>query len=86
MPGLYREYGLLGGYNRSFRYTDQKVTTGNVSAENGWMARDYLALGQAPVIIQAGNYRDEFVWKVMRKSPVLRRGLQRAGFTGGWLK
>ncbi|WP_296220545.1 glucoamylase family protein [uncultured Sphingomonas sp.] len=86
VPGLYREYGLLGGYNRSFRYTDQKVTTGNVSAENGWMARDYLALGQAPVIIQAGNYRDEFVWKVMRKSPVLRRGLQRAGFTGGWLK
>jgi len=25
------------------------------------------------------------VWKLMRRNPHLRRGLERAGFTGGWL-
>jgi hypothetical protein len=31
------------------------------------------------------NYRTGLIWKVMKKSPYLRAGLQRAGFTGGWL-
>jgi hypothetical protein len=25
------------------------------------------------------------VWRVMRSSPYLRQGLERAGFSGGWL-
>jgi len=32
------------------------------------------------------NYRDDFVWKVMRKNPYIRAGLERAGFRGGWLE
>jgi hypothetical protein len=31
------------------------------------------------------NYRSGFVWSVMRRNPYIRRGLERAGFTGGWL-
>ncbi|EQD69616.1 hypothetical protein B1A_06820, partial [mine drainage metagenome] len=31
------------------------------------------------------NYRSGFVWRVMRRNPSIRRGLERAGFTGGWL-
>ncbi len=31
------------------------------------------------------NYRNEFVWSVMKKSPYIRKGLERAGFRGGWL-
>ena len=31
------------------------------------------------------NHRSGFVWEVMRRNPHLQRGLQRAGFTGGWL-
>ena len=31
------------------------------------------------------NYRSGLVWNVMRKNPYVRRGLERAGFTGGWL-
>lgn len=31
------------------------------------------------------NYRDDFVWNVMKKNPHIRKGLERAGFTGGWL-
>jgi hypothetical protein len=36
-------------------------------------------------LLQIANHRDDFVWRVMRRSSALRLGLQRAGFTGGWL-
>jgi hypothetical protein len=31
------------------------------------------------------NYRNELVWDDMRKCVPIRRGLERAGFSGGWL-
>jgi len=31
------------------------------------------------------NHLSGLVWKRMRRCEPLRRGLQRAGFTGGWL-
>ena len=31
------------------------------------------------------NYRTGFVWNVMKTNQHIIRGLQRAGFTGGWL-
>jgi hypothetical protein len=31
------------------------------------------------------NYRSALVWRVMRTNRYVREGLQRAGFTGGWL-
>jgi hypothetical protein len=31
------------------------------------------------------NHRSNLIWRVMRRNPHLRRGLERAGFTGGWL-
>ena len=47
--------------------------------------RDYLGIDQGPILLQAANYRDDFVWRHMRRVPAIRRGLERAGFTGGWL-
>jgi len=32
-----------------------------------------------------GNHRGEVVWGAMRGNAHLRRGLERAGFRGGWL-
>ena len=46
---------------------------------------DYLGIDQGPILLQAANYRDDFVWRYMRQVPAIRRGLKRAGFTGGWL-
>ena len=31
------------------------------------------------------NYRSGLIWNVMRKNAYVRHGLERAGFTGGWL-
>ncbi len=32
------------------------------------------------------NYHNDFVWNVMKKNKYVRIGLERAGFTGGWLQ
>ena len=49
------------------------------------MDGDYLGIDQGPIVLMIENYRSDFVWKVMRRNPHIRLGLQRAGFTGGWL-
>ena len=84
-PGIFRKHGFADSFNPSFRYTDVKVETGSVDPQHGWVAADYLGIDQGPILLQAANYRDDFVWKYMRRVPAIRRGLERAGFTGGWL-
>lgn len=84
-PRLFDTYGFKDSFNPSFTYADVKVDTGSVDSKEGWVAKDYLGIDQGPIILQAANYRDDFVWKYMRRVPAIRRGLQRAGFTGGWL-
>ncbi|MED5621985.1 glucoamylase family protein [Ideonella sp. BN130291] len=82
---VYGQYGFLDAFNRSFTLTDVKLSNGRVVAGWGWVDTDYLGIDQGPIIGMIANYRDELVWKHMRKHPALRRGLERAGFTGGWL-
>jgi hypothetical protein len=84
-PGLFDRYGFKDSFNPSFRYMDARSETGSVDPKHGWVAKDYLGIDQGPILLQAANYRDDFVWRYMRRVPAIRRGLQRAGFTGGWL-
>jgi hypothetical protein len=84
-PGLFDRYGFKDSFNPSFTYSDVNVETGTVDPKNGWVATDYLGIDQGPILLQAANYRDDFVWRYMRRVPAIRRGLLRAGFTGGWL-
>jgi len=82
---IFSKYGFLDSFNPSFTFTDLHVETGSVDPTHGWTAKDYLGIDQGPILLQAANYRDDFVWKYMRRSPAIRLGLKRAGFTGGWL-
>jgi len=81
---LYSDYGFLDAFNPSFTY-DVPLKTGRLVTGIGWIAGDYIGIDQGPIITMIANYRDEFVWKTMRKNAYLRRGLKRAGFNGGWL-
>jgi hypothetical protein len=38
-----------------------------------------------PVVLMIENYRSGLCWNIMRCSPPTRAGLQRTGFSGGWL-
>jgi hypothetical protein len=82
---IYREYGFLDAFNPSFPST-ARPTTGSVVPGAGWVDVDYLGIDQGPIIAMIENHRTGLVWKVMRGSAYLRRALERAGFTGGWLE
>jgi hypothetical protein len=83
-PRLFDTYGFKDAFNPSFTF-NVSVDTGTIDKASGWVAKDYLGIDQAPILLQAANYRDDFVWKFIRRVPAIRRGLKRAGFTGGWL-
>jgi hypothetical protein len=82
---LYQKYGFLDSINPSFTYTDVKMQYGQVVNDVGWVASDYLGIDQGPILAMIENYRSGLIWKVMQRNPYIQRGLQRAGFSGGWL-
>jgi hypothetical protein len=83
---LYQKYGFLDSVNPSFMYTDVPLRHGRVIPNIGWVADDYLGIDQGPIVAMIENYRSGLIWNVMRNNPHIRRGLLRAGFTGGWLE
>jgi hypothetical protein len=81
---LYSSYGFLDAFNPSFNY-DIPLKAGRIVPGRGWVAGDYIGIDQGPIVAMIANYRNGFVWEVMKKNPYIRKGLERAGFTGGWL-
>ena len=81
---LFGQYGFYDAFNPSFRFATP-VAQGHIVPGQGWFDTDYLGIDQGPIIAMIANYRSDFVWKYMRKSPYIIQGLRRAGFSGGWL-
>ena len=82
---LYGRYGFIDAFNPSFRGSMAHPEKGRVDASFGWIDDDYLGIDQGPILGAIANFRDGSIWRAMRRSPTIRRGLTRAGFTGGWL-
>jgi hypothetical protein len=81
---LFSRYGFLDAYNESFP-GDAPVQQGRRVPGVGWFDTDYIGIDVGPTLLMTENLRSGFIWKVMRRQPAIRRGLKRAGFTGGWL-
>ena len=81
---LYQKYGFLDSFNPTLNFSTP-VQMGHIVAGVGWFDNDYLGIDQGPLIGMVENSRSGLVWSYMRKNPHIIRGLQRAGFTGGWL-
>ena len=81
---IYRQYGFVDAFNPSFHY-DVPLNHGKVHAGMGWVDEDYIGIDQGPIVLMIENHRSGLVWEVMRRNPHIRRGLERAGFSGGWL-
>jgi hypothetical protein len=56
-----------------------------VDAAPAWISPGHFGLDQGIVVMMIENYRSELIWRLLRGCPVIRSGLQRAGFRGGWL-
>jgi hypothetical protein len=82
---IYSKFGFVDSFNRSLTATDVKLSDGRVDPAFGWIANDCIGIDQGPILAMIGNYRNALVWDDMRNCVPLRRGLERAGFEGGWL-
>jgi hypothetical protein len=80
---IYSTYGFFDAFNASYRKSpDEPLRPGHP----GWVDTDYVAIDQGSILAMIENYRSGLVWRVMRGNRYLQRGLERAGFTGGWLE
>jgi len=82
---LYQKYGFLDAVNPSFTFVNVPLRHGKIIENLGWVADDYLGIDQGPIVAMIENYRSGFIWTTMQRNPNIRRGLERAGFKGGWL-
>ena len=83
--GIYDKYGFLDSFNPTLTRTDKPLQHGKLVPGVGWVDGDYLGIDQGPIVLMIENRRSGMIWEVMRRNPHIRRGLERAGFTGGWL-
>jgi len=82
---VYGRYGFFDAFNTSFRVPGAKLSDGRYQAGFGWVDTDVIGIDQGPIVAMIANHRSGLLWNIMRQQPALRRGLQRAGFSGGWL-
>ena len=83
--GIWGRYGFIDAFNPTLRDPATKVQKGRIVPGLGWVDEDYLGIDQGPIVAMIENHRSGMVWQAMRGDRVIRRGLLRAGFTGGWL-
>ena len=76
-PQITGEHGYKCSFNPSFRQTPRD--------RKGWIAAGHYGLDQGPVVLMIENFRSGLIWRLMRKCPYIVQGLNRAGFSGGWL-
>lgn len=85
--------GLHAYYGQELDGADGLVSAVNPSAiikkknqaDGFWISDQWRSDQQGLSLLMIGNYRDRVIWNVMKSSPVICRGLMRAGFRGGWL-
>ncbi len=57
----------------------------NATVTGGWISEGEFGLDQGMTVLMIENYRSGLLWRLLKSSPHIRRGLRRAGFRGGWL-
>jgi hypothetical protein len=61
-----REYGFRDAYN----------------LDKGWVATDYVAIDQGPLLLAIENARSGLIWKLFGDHPLVRRGYSLLGWGG----
>lgn len=83
--GIYTQWGFLDSFNPTLTEREGRLQHGRIIPDIGWVDGDYLGIDQGPIVAMIENGRSGLIWRLMRDEPNLLRGLQKAGFTGGWL-
>lgn len=59
----HRRYGFLDAYN----------------LDEGWVASDYVAIDQGPLLLAIENARTGLIWRLFHEHPIVERGMRRLG-------
>ena len=70
-------YGFKASINPTF-----SVRGGS---EVGWVSPFHFGINEGPTVLMIENYRSEMIWTLMQSCIPIKRGLEAAGFEGGWL-
>ena len=73
-PQVCREGRFSSGYNPTL-----------ATSSGGWLSAGWYGLDQGLLVLAIENARSGLIWSLLRGSPEIRHGLERAGFRGGWL-
>lgn len=76
-PHLYGSYGMMCSINPTY--------PGKTNGLEGWYSNNYYGLNEGPVVLMIENFRNGFVWELMKRQSSISHGLKQAGFSGGWL-
>ena len=72
-PHLHGKYGMMSSFNLSYpRKTD---------GLDGWYSNNNSGVDVGPVVLMIENFRNGFVWQLMKGLPCIANGLKRAGFS-----
>lgn len=70
-------YGYKATFNPSFPDKSRN--------EYGWVSPYHFGINQGPIVLMIENYRSRLLWNLTKRCPNFVQGLQKAGFSGGWL-
>jgi hypothetical protein len=82
---LVHEVDLKKGNPYGFKATFNQTYPDKSGNRYGWVSPWHYGINQGPINPMIENYRTGLLWRLMRDCPYVVTGLQRAGFTGGWL-
>jgi hypothetical protein len=90
LPALRRMYVREPGEGRrvlasGWNATAEPSAAGSGRATPGWISEGEFALDQGMTVLMIENFISGEPWRVVRGVACVRAGLERAGFTGGWL-
>jgi hypothetical protein len=52
---------------------------------HGWRSPWHYSTNQGPALALIENFRTGLIWDILKRNPHIRKGLKKAGFSGGWL-
>jgi hypothetical protein len=72
-PRLHGKYGMMCSLNLTYPTKTDGL--------EGWYSNNYTGLNEGPVVLMIENFRNGFVWELMKRLPYISTGLKRAGFS-----
>ncbi len=86
MRNTIKKFNLMPNRLSAFDGSLNPTFPSDIGNDNGWVSPWRFGLNQGPVVIMIENYQTELIWNIMKQSPYILKGLQLAGFSGGWLE